>query len=119
MNGTRQRAGARQLTPQLQENCCTTLLSATGQQQTFAVRANLRSRSDDRRRVMNSADVADAMERTRESIDESHQLMADVPESIVRWITAALEPRRPRHCWSASVCRPDSPPNLLIETLRC
>jgi len=134
-----------------------------GQQQTFVVTANLRSRSDvricfypllangflpheltpshrmclvptrrlttaaregrlsafDRRRVMNSADVADAMERTRESIDESRQLMADVPESIVRWITAALEPRRPRHCWSASVCRPDSPPNLLIEILRC
>src|SRR5215472_7479544 len=73
----------------------------------------------DRRRVMNSADVADAMERTRESIDESRQLMADVPESVVRRITAALESRRPRHCWSASVCRPDSPPNLLIETLRC
>ena len=36
----------------------------------------------DRRRVMNSADVADAMERTRESIDESRQLMADVPESM-------------------------------------
>jgi hypothetical protein len=67
---------------------------------------------------MNSADVAEAMERTRESIEESRELMTDVPESIVRWITAALEPRRPRHCW-ASVCRPDSPPNLLIETLGC
>src|SRR5262249_19866501 len=67
----------------------------------------------------NSADVADAMERTRESIDESRGLMADVADPIVRWITALLEPRRPRHCWSASVCRPDSPPNLLIETLGC
>jgi hypothetical protein len=45
--------------------------------------------------------------------------MADVAESIVRWITEALEPRRPRHCWSASVCWLDSPPNLLIETLDC
>jgi hypothetical protein len=31
---------------------------------------------------MNSADVADAMERTRESIDESRELMADVAESM-------------------------------------
>jgi hypothetical protein len=68
---------------------------------------------------MISADAADVMERTRGSIDESRELMADVPESIVRWITAALEPRPPRHCWSASVCQPDSPPNLLIETLGC
>jgi hypothetical protein len=44
---------------------------------------------------------------------------ADVVESIVRCITATLEPRPPRHCWSAFVCRPDSPPNLLIETLCC
>jgi uncharacterized protein YndB with AHSA1/START domain len=47
------------------------------------------------------------------------EFVAHVAESIVRWITAALEPRRPPHCWSASVCPPDSPPNLLIETLRC
>jgi len=49
----------------------------------------------------------------------SRELIADVAESVIRWITAALEPRRLRHCWSASVCRPDSPPNLLIETLGC
>jgi hypothetical protein len=31
---------------------------------------------------LNGADVADAMERTRESIDESRELMADVAESM-------------------------------------
>jgi hypothetical protein len=36
-----------------------------------------------------------------------------------RWITAALESRRPRHCWFASVYRPDSPLNLPIETQGC
>jgi hypothetical protein len=47
------------------------------------------------------------------------KLMAEGAEYSVRWITAALEPRRPQHCWSVSVCRLDSPPNLLIETLGC
>jgi hypothetical protein len=59
------------------------------------------------------------MERTRESIDGSRELMADVAESIVRWIIAALEPRRAQHCWSASVCRLYSPLNLLMEALGC
>jgi hypothetical protein len=55
----------------------------------------------------------------RESIDGSRELLADVAESIVRWISATLEPRQPRHCWSASVCRLDSPPNLAVETPGC
>jgi hypothetical protein len=42
-----------------------------------------------RRFVMNSADVADAMERTRERIDESRELMAASPEPLF-----AESPRR-------------------------
>jgi hypothetical protein len=67
---------------------------------------------------MNSADVADAMERTREKIDESCEPMASL-NPLFAWITGALEPRRPWHCWSACACRPGSLPNLLIETLGC
>jgi hypothetical protein len=72
----------------------------------------------DRRRVTNRADVADAMERTREKIDESCEPMASL-NPLFAWITGALEPRRPWHCWSACACRPGSLPNLLIETLGC